>query len=871
MSHKSQPVIKKSSRISPLWVLPIVTIILVGWLLSKSVHDAGQKIQIQFSDAQGLIAGRTTIRYHGLEVGLVRDIVLSKDLESIYVEADVYPEAETLLRKNTRFWLVKPTANLSGVTGLDALVSGNYIAIQPSPVKSKPETKFRALDIAPSDIRSREGLNIRLKAKDLGGISIGSQIVYRRIPIGEVYGYQLDEENDQVLIQASVKPEYQHIITSDSRFWNISGIGASVGFAGVDIHLTSISALISGAIAVDSPDQGSPVKNGQEFNLYPDIETAGRGIPIKIHLPENNKIGSSGAPIMYRGIEIGQITTLELDQKQHGIIAHAAIQPAFSDMLNTNSNFILEEPRLSLYSFENLTNLVKGNYLTIVPGKGTPSREFTAYRQDNIKLKQQDATMIHLTSDDTYGLDKGSSLLYKGLVVGTVANIKLLNNEIQIDVLVNKQYKHLIKSANRFYISNGANIDVTDSGLAITIPPAKRLIGRSISFVSLGSNKINNHYQLFASRQLADLAQSESTGSKDIYLFTEELPSISEGSPILYRNLPVGKVLDFKLHKSGVVIHAKVNRKYFHLIGKNSVFWNQSGIDIQASLNQINLSAGPLKSLLIGGIAFDRIDGVNNKEGKHWKLYDSFKQAKQSGSQVILTTDEPIKLKPNASVRYNGIEIGKVDTISPSFKDNQTSVTVTIFSQYFEHVAKTGSYFWLAKPKISSSGVENIENILGTEVFVSAGSGQPSTSFVLHHQAILNQGVEFSLQSDYKGSIKPGTPVFYRDIEVGVVTQVKLGDLSDRIITTISINKQYAYLVRKNSVFWNSSGVDVSIGLTGANVKTGTVESLIRGGIAFSTPDDVELEPKAKQGQTFYLNISPNDTWKNWRMPIPKA
>ncbi len=646
MSNESKPVIKKSSRISPLWVLPIVTIILVGWLLSKSIHDAGKKIQIQFADAQGLVAGRTTIRYHGLEVGIVRDIVLSEDLESIFVEADVYPEAETLLRKNTRFWLVKPTANLSGVTGLDALVSGNYIAIQPSPVKSKAETKFRALDIAPSDIRSREGLNIRLKAKDLGGISIGSQILYRRIPVGKVYGYQLDEENDEVRIQASVKPEYQHIITSDSRFWNISGIGANVGFDGVDIQLTSISALISGAIAVDSPDQGSPVKNGHEFKLYQDIETAGRGIPVKIHLPENNKISSNGAPIMYRGIEVGQITTLELDAERQDIVAHAAIQPAFSDMLNTNSNFILEEPRLSLYSFENLTNLVKGNYLTIVPGKGAPSRVFTAYRQDSIKLQQQGATMIHLTSDDTHGLEKGAKLLYKGLIVGSVANIRLVKDKIKLDVLVNKQYRHLIKSNNRFYISNGMNVDLTDSGVAIAVPPAKRLIGRSISFSSQGNNDKQRSFQLYASKQLANIAQVEGKGSKDIYLLTNELPSISEGSPILYRNLPVGKVVSFKLTKSGVVVHAKINHKYGYLVSKNSVFWNQSGVSIEASLNQVNISSAPLKSLLIGGIAFDELTGVNSKSGKYWKLYKGFKQVQQSGNQITLTTSKAIKLKP---------------------------------------------------------------------------------------------------------------------------------------------------------------------------------------------------------------------------------
>ncbi|MCA2423813.1 MlaD family protein, partial [Vibrio alginolyticus] len=172
------PDVKRSKGISPLWLLPILTMVLAGWLVVKSIHDAGQRVQIYFSDAAGLVAGRTTIRYQGLEVGMVRDINLSEDLGSIYVDADIYPEATKLLNDKTRFWLVKPTASLTGVSGLDALVSGNYISIQPGDGQEF-ETTFHALDSAPTDLRVSQGLNIKLKSRDLGGVSIGSQIVYK--------------------------------------------------------------------------------------------------------------------------------------------------------------------------------------------------------------------------------------------------------------------------------------------------------------------------------------------------------------------------------------------------------------------------------------------------------------------------------------------------------------------------------------------------------------------------------------------------------------------------------------------------------------------------------------------------------------------
>lgn len=72
---------------------PVLALVLAGWLVFKAVNEAGERIKIHFNDAAGLVAGRTTIRYQGLEVGIVRDVNLSGDLKSIYVEADIYPEA----------------------------------------------------------------------------------------------------------------------------------------------------------------------------------------------------------------------------------------------------------------------------------------------------------------------------------------------------------------------------------------------------------------------------------------------------------------------------------------------------------------------------------------------------------------------------------------------------------------------------------------------------------------------------------------------------------------------------------------------------------------------------------------------------------
>lgn len=866
------PKVKRDYGISPLWILPLVTLALASWLVIKTINDAGQRIQIYFSDAQGLEAGRTTVRYQGLEVGMVRDITLSPDLQSIYVDADIYPEATKLLRENTRFWLVKPTASISGISGLDALVSGNYIAIHPGDNTENDEikTEFSALESRPSDLQADEGLNLTLRAEDLGSISIGSQIIYKKIPIGEVYSYALEPDAQHVQINAFIDYKYAHIITDKSRFWNVSGVGANVGFDGIDIQFESLSALIGGAIAVDSPDGGEPVEANSQFKLYPDLKTAGRGIPIEITLPDSSEISANGAPIVFRGLRIGEITNLNLDSNRDFIQASAAIEPSFADILNSGSKFVLEEAKVSFSGVENIGNLIKGNYLTVVPGTGEEIRHFTAIRKTDLLSQQSQSVTLKIIGDDAFALEIGSKMLYRGIPVGSVTAIDLVNDKVEITALINAKYRKLIRSNNRFYITGMVSVDTSNSSFNVDLPPLNRLITESISFMSEGSEKIRPHYHLYAGKPQAELAKYNQSGLKTLTLFSEQLPSVREGSPLLYRNIQVGKVAGYQLQRDGVTMSVQIEKRYSHLINKDTVFWDSSGIQVEASLSGVQVKASPLEAMIRGGIAFDSIAGVENKTGKYWRLYPDFNHARNFGKLITLTTSDSATVAKGTPIKFQGVNIGEVTKLSPDFNRHQIEIIARIQPEYEDAIARSNSYFWLVSPQVGLSGIKNLDSLVTNYISVKPGKGKQSYTFPLHSQAYKPKGIKYILQSEQRNSIEPGTPVRYRDIEVGRVTDVELGAFSDRVVTTIEVEKQYSYLVRRNSIFWNSSGLNVSLGLSGAEVKAGTVDSLLRGGISFATPNTSTLQPPAQDSQSFYLYAEPESKWQEWRTAIPK-
>ena len=81
--------IKTKRRISPFWLLPVIALLIAGWLIWTSYQDRGTTIVIDFQSANGIVPGRTPIRYQGVEVGTVENISLSKDLSKIEVSASV--------------------------------------------------------------------------------------------------------------------------------------------------------------------------------------------------------------------------------------------------------------------------------------------------------------------------------------------------------------------------------------------------------------------------------------------------------------------------------------------------------------------------------------------------------------------------------------------------------------------------------------------------------------------------------------------------------------------------------------------------------------------------------------------------------------
>ena len=309
-----------SSRYRPslIWIVPVVAALVSLSLLVQSWMSAGPQITIKFQNATGIEAGKTAIKYKDVVIGTVTAIALSPDNTHIVVTADLKKSAEQFAREGSRFWVVRPRIGASGVSGIDTMLSGAYIGadIGQSEVSTK---NFVGLETPPTVISGTPGKTFTLLAEDLGSVEIGSPVYFRRIQVGQVASYQLASDGSGVSIEVFIFAPNDRFVTTDSRFWNASGLDLSLGADGLKFNTQSLATVISGGIAFASP-RGAETQAGEhaQFVLAKDKETAmadSDGVPMQVRMRFDQSLRglNVGAPIDFVGTNIGSVTSIQLD------------------------------------------------------------------------------------------------------------------------------------------------------------------------------------------------------------------------------------------------------------------------------------------------------------------------------------------------------------------------------------------------------------------------------------------------------------------------------------------------------------------------------------------------------------------------------
>jgi paraquat-inducible protein B len=303
-----------------IWLIPVASLAIGGWLLWTTVSRRGPMIDISFATAEGLLAGQSQVKYKDIQMGTVESFDLAPDRSKVVMHIRMTSKATSLLTEGTQFWVVKPRLFAGDITGLNTVISGSYIEMMPGAADAAAVRDFAGLENPPAVDPDQPGRLFHLKTARIGALSVGSPVFYHDIEVGKVQDWQLTTMAEEATLNVFINAPYDQWVHDNSRFWNTSGVSLKLDSDGFRLEVNSIKAALLGGITFETPqnDQsGGPSDAEHTFQLFPseniaEAATDPQHIVMATYLTGSAGGLGPGSPVMFMGLRVGEVTAVDL-------------------------------------------------------------------------------------------------------------------------------------------------------------------------------------------------------------------------------------------------------------------------------------------------------------------------------------------------------------------------------------------------------------------------------------------------------------------------------------------------------------------------------------------------------------------------------
>ena len=302
-----------------IWIVPFVAAIIALWLAYEHYSKLGPEIKIEFKNSGGLVAGQSVIKFRDVPVGKVTRIEINNKKEGVIVYARINKDAKDFLNETTKFWVVKPEVDYSGVKGLDTLLSGSYIYMYAKKGK-KAKREFVGLDAPYIDINS--GYYYVIESEFPVKVKEKTPVYFKGVKVGEIDSFELNTATKNLILVVRIFNKYGNLVNSSSKFWVQSLMDLKLAENKLEVNIAPLPILLLGAIAFDTKfDKNYDKGFNKIFKLYKSA-TEAKEKKIGDQKPQYQNVIfnfrgdvsslEADTPIKYKGFTIGKIDSLNI-------------------------------------------------------------------------------------------------------------------------------------------------------------------------------------------------------------------------------------------------------------------------------------------------------------------------------------------------------------------------------------------------------------------------------------------------------------------------------------------------------------------------------------------------------------------------------
>ncbi|WP_228263649.1 MlaD family protein [Aliarcobacter cibarius] len=863
--YEAKQEIKK--KFSLVWLLPLVILGILGYIAYDSYSKKGTNIVVYFKSAEGLKENITPLEYKGLTLGKVTKISMHEDLKSVAVNILVNSDvAEYVANENSKFWIKKPTVSLTKISGLSTLISGYKIELSTNFKKQddlkniKHQWYFDGLDSQPDEEFEENGYYVTLLANDKDNIDVGTPIFYNKYQIGEVVSKEF--KGEEVYASIYIYDKYNYLVNKSSKFIMNEALKVSYGASGLNIEVGSLySAIIGGITVVTTLKEDEKISKEDVQPLYSSKDDLKKKIYFSLDF--NDAKIEEKTPILFKGIEIGKVTDIKLNEDV--LSTKAYVYEEYKYLLTKNSRFFVEEPSISFGGIKNLGNIIKGNYISLDYKDGEFNNKFFGVTKKDLK-KSLNTIKIDLVTDNLNSINERSKIYYKNIEIGRVDSYDLSNDykSVKISILIDEKYKDLVNDNSKFYDMSSKLVEIKSFDLSVNYSGLESVLNGAVGLVSnKGEGKLSKkEFTLYQSYKDIEKVNRDKNSGFVVYTEFDNSFVVKENMAVIYKNQEIGFVKNIKFDDAVSKVELFIYEDFRQYIKNTSRFFKKPKFDFKASLSGVLFEVDNFTSLLEGSIELDNSSKI--PLGNH-EIYSSFDDMQMATNMVTIIFDDVEGLQEDFSkIVYKGANIGKVKKIS--LNKNQKVEVKVIIDKDFKEFAKDETIFYLKKPRISLQEVANVgSTVMAVNIgVIKSQNGEYQTKFIgSDKEPSVNShlGTIIKVEDKTASSVNVDSPIYYKNVQIGKVLKVDLSSDASKVVIDCLIYDKYTKFVRTNSEFYDISGFEMEFSIfSGSKIESNTITSIIKGGLVVVTP--YEYKEIASSNDRFILNKTLRADWK---------
>jgi len=661
--------------------------------------EMGHDIELTLDWNSG-INHNAAILYQGLTIGTIESFSkIDPKTRKITAKAKVNPRVAPYLTDQSQFYIVSPHIDLTGISNAKTLLTGTYISIRPS-LQGNPTTKFSVFSTKPPYRYTEPGLHLIIETNDRYSLQVGSNIYFKQQIVGNVQAVETIGA-EQHLIHIYIQQEFQHYVSDSSHFYNNSGVKIKANLQGINIEAQSLQSILTGGISFVNPktrakaeSTHSAVGNGDKFTLFTNKKLAKQRTSFILVISANEQINTN-TRVLHRGIEIGAIHRIEVQGEQNKL--YLGLLPEYETILREDTQFWLAKPQLSLSGVTDTDALLGGTYITFNLGEESSQikTDFVLLTSPPAKHASASGLQLSLVTDNANVASAGSSVSYRGVVVGQVDNVTLDKqaDKVRVNITIDEAHKSLIKADSRFYNASGVLLSGGLGSFTVKTESIDAILRGGISFFNPTTAKQSQvEVNELDSFTLFEHVEQAKNAGLAISIHFNDYAGLKVNTRVIYQEQEIGTItrLVFNDDKVGATALVLLNDVGAQYAKEGSQFWLvEPEIGLVGSKNVASLFTGAFISLL---------PNIDTKTSEQQTVFEALELPPTVtqlayGLNIKLTTQRLGSVRVGNPVLYRQVKVGEVIGIDLSATADTVDVFINIAKRYAPLV-NSGSKFW---------------------------------------------------------------------------------------------------------------------------------------------------------------------------------